>query len=676
MSDNRSIIHARATSRNGDALKHPTARAYSAKDWQQALKEIKDPTDRDIALVSSAIRFGTEIRLLRGGTDHILRQLSQRDAVTLAVAVVNREYAKLQKILTRKRVEDGRQDYVDMQYASQRPIPLGLPGSSLPVDDINDALIDTLPVWLYQAAQVPENSASRNADLANLGSTSLAAFSLERTLTKLWQQSLWLDWRFDDSDDGLHFAPYDKAAEILRHAWLWRQQSLSSQNSFSNIAIEQIAKNAGHKSERSSSITITGQEDRPGQKRRFVTGRTSEKLASHIQRHMWQGGVENSYVAMFLDTPLPKLGFSCSDLQDVWCVIVDACAVLANRCSEKRPVNSSTLREWALVCSRADLARSLSTCCNRSLEDVDRILNFLIYDGTDFRRGVWSMPLIKIPEQDYVMMCRSPLEIGNPIRRVEQWLERGGLSDHLSDSKRGNTYEAYVREQLSGSIDENALLQDVFCIRDPIKPDDKTIGDIDALFRIGNLICVIEVKCLLTPAEPIEQYRYQNKLEDASKQAIRKAKWLSENIHRYMDEFGIKDARELEYAPLVLTNQGFGFSRRFHNCLVCDFHFLNSYLRDNVLRTGGITHPKSGRIEYIEETIYRTEHEAREKLLERIATAPTLRRYVDRAELFETSLPWYAEPANLIKVTGIRLGHDRDKRAAALAEFLASSRVP
>ncbi|WP_439626004.1 hypothetical protein [Shinella sp.] len=667
-------IHARATSQKADKLAHPTARAFNVLDWAQALSEIAEPTERDVSLTFSAIWFGRQISQLRRHTDQILAPLARDEAVMLAIAQTNKDYTLLQRKITRKRREEQKLELVDIQYASQRMVNVGFADNQLPIDDVNDAMVDTIPVWLHQAMQLPSGTNSKDRDLTELSMIAARAFSLELSLSKLWQHSLWLDWRLGTIGNQLHFKPHDKKSETLRHAWLWRQQSIAAQNGFTDAAFEQLEKRAGHKPPRAEELTVTGRENKTGRKPNFIIGRATVRSASNIHRDVWKSAVENSYVGMFVDTKLPKAGFSCVELHRAWCVIADVCHLLAKKSADKVTINTSTIREWALTCDREHLTTAIVQCCRHTRQEAEDILAFLTYDGSDFRRGLWSMPLVILSDQKTILMCRSPIEIGNPIRRVEQWLERGGLSDQLSGAKRGNSYEAWVRDEIAASLEGNKLIKDFACARQPIKPSDRSIGDIDAVFRIKNLIVVAEVKCFLTPAEAIEQYRYRNKIQAAADQAIRKANWLSKNIICFKEELMIDDHRDFSVIPMVLTNQGYGLSLKFNECCICDFHYVTNYLGDSVLVVGSAIDGKTGKFGYIQETLYNSEDEARKKFIEHIENPSTLKRYVDRVEWYDSFIPCHNPPTNRLAVSGARLSSGVDTNAERLSKILLSER--
>ena len=120
------------------------------------------------------------------------------------------------------------------------------------------------------------------------------------------------------------------------------------------------------------------------------------------------------------------------------------------------------------------------------------------------------------------------IAVGSAIRRVESWLSKAGQSDHLSDSRRGLRYEAWVRGELQAEISKNKLLTEARCAKGPIARVGQDGEQIDLIIALGNILIVGEVKCFLYPIEASEHYDYLRKLREAGVQATRKAKWLSE----------------------------------------------------------------------------------------------------------------------------------------------------
>jgi len=676
MTKDDSILHSKATSRRDDALVHPTNILFDPKQWDKALAEIENPTLRDTKLAYSAIWFGIQLTIIRKITNQALRGFTRSNAIILAIAQSNRDYATMQRKADRARRNDRNKELVDIQYAGQRPLSVGFPGNDLPFDDLNDALVDTLPSWLYSANLMPEGRETWPPNLTLVGMKAMSAFSFESTLGKLWQQALWLNWHFTTKDCITHFLPDDMEAETLRHAWLWRLQGIAAQTGFTDLTISKQFQEQGLRAPRIAGSTVIGIDTRHGRKNSFIYGPINENQNSDLQRRMWSSAVETSYLSIFLDSPLPTLGISCNALNRAWCVIADVCGSLRKKQSGRYEVTASTIRDWALVCGHEMLVDAVAHCCDVTREQAKDIVSFLTYDGTDYRRGLWSMPIVKIPGEPNVSLCYSPIEIGNPIRRAEQWLERGGLTDRLAGAKRGTSYEAFVREEICDAIKQNQILSSSIGISNAIKPSDKTVGDIDAAFRVGNTVVVAEVKCLLTPSEPIEQYRYRQKIISASKQSLRKTKWLKENFDKFKSLFGCEYNDELQFQPIVILNQGFGHSLRIQECLVCDIKFLLNYLSSGKIITGAAVHGATGNVAYQEETYYTTEDEAAKNISKLIEEAPTLRRYVERTKWHDSLLPCHEPPYNRFSVAGARLLETVGDAEQRLASFVSEKLAP
>lgn len=77
------------------------------------------------------------------------------------------------------------------------------------------------------------------------------------------------------------------------------------------------------------------------------------------------------------------------------------------------------------------------------------------------------------------------------------------------------------------------------------------------------------------PTEPGERVRYDGKLESAAKQAKRKADALSAKPEVAAAALGIsvQEATALQYLPLVVTAQNYGFSTRVADVLVAEAEF-------------------------------------------------------------------------------------------------------
>jgi hypothetical protein len=106
--------------------------------------------------------------------------------------------------------------------------------------------------------------------------------------------------------------------------------------------------------------------------------------------------------------------------------------------------------------------------------------------------------------------------------------------------------------------------------------------------RLGSLLIVGEVKCWLYPADPIERFNHLKKLRAAAEQASRKAALLRDRPDVAARALGLSEdiCRQLRVVPLVVANQGFGFSLDLGGCIVADAQFLETYLGNGTLTIG------------------------------------------------------------------------------------------
>jgi hypothetical protein len=109
----------------------------------------------------------------------------------------------------------------------------------------------------------------------------------------------------------------------------------------------------------------------------------------------------------------------------------------------------------------------------------------------------------------------------------------------------------------------------------------------------------------------------------------RKAKWLIDNPAEIANIFGISLERvaKLNVLPLIVTNQGAGFSLDANGCRVVDFHFLNLYLSRHEYVAGMAVKRADQSVAQNIQTLYNTEEEAIEKFAStmRSTAAETIR---------------------------------------------------
>ena len=335
---------------------------------------------------------------------------------------------------------------------------------------------------------------------------------------------------------------------------------------------------------------------------------------------------------------------TCRDLQTIWCVARDCANILTDRAKSRRFDEIGDIEAHALLIRREEVERTVAQCTHIEIDRVSRAIEFLIGDqfnlGALFTQGFWSSPFLAIEEGRNLAIVFASLEVGSGIRRVEGWLNRAGLSDHLSNARRGLRYEAEVRNEIRDGLSKNRLLPNARCAPDSIG----RFGygeQVDLLIMLDHLLIVGEIKCFLYPIESTEHFNYLRKLEEAGGQATRKANWLHENPELVANALQISTevAASLRPVPIVVTNQGAGFGLEAGGARTIDFHFLNLYLSDNEYNSGMTFDAEKGIAIRYPEILYRDEKEAGNRFEATMAEPPPLQRLIRSAAWRDNRFP-------------------------------------
>jgi hypothetical protein len=597
--------------------------------------------------MAAALFYGREIGSLRNQFEaQLFDNMTKDTAMYLAVAQANREFSSIKRRAEDQAQKESRAGRTQLDVIAQAPIQGAIEGNQSPPDAAMDTLVDTVPHVLERVNRLPNASATESVLFHERGPLIYSVLSIEHGLRGLWQQTLWEGWILTTEASGLHHRHVDRSLATLWCAWLWRQVSLMSQAPLLDAFDNKARSEAGEIVEPFLRTTVVGIGGRAGKARRFRYGTLSGQAPGQ-RRHLSEATVlEEAYVSPFLDTPLPIFGpsalISCRDLQNLWCVLRDAADILYSRCGKAKWSDILAVQQHALKIEKSELQCALSRCSGLSMPTVEAAIKFFTCDPSEtaamFAKGLWSNPLLLVDEGRYVVVLLAPIVIGSPVRRIELWLERGGLSDQLPVARRGKRYEDWVRTEIRDAISTNALLPNARCAGHALASDQDCGEEIDLLIRLGSTLIVGEIKCLLGPSESIERFNYLRKLDEAGLQAYRKAQWASLNLDRVAKALDIpaEEATNLHPRSLVIVNQGLGHSYIANATPVVDFHSLWLYLGQGTIVTGSAIRPFARDAAFQEEILYRSELEAETRFESWMTNPPTLKRFIGAA-VWETS---------------------------------------
>lgn len=583
-----SSVFRRLTNREAPRLAHPTANAFDAAAWVEILAQV-ELSERDRSLAIAAVLLGTHIKVLRKRyIDRAFVGLSGSEIAAFAVAAANRTWAILRERSRASRALSG----PGINYsAAAGKTPLDVDSISGPAsaDDLNTTCIDSLPHWFARIASAPSDATENGFDYSRAGRLAQTTLTLEHTFKEIWQEILWEAWSIADVNEGWVVTPRNPEDQALWRVWDWREQSLLFQHAMLNRQLELMMPAGRHADVLIR--TAVAVRDGPGG-RTFVLGAPDElRTAAHRSA---METIEGAYVGPFLDQVLPGSDGPVTPrlLELAICALQDAAAVLLpdgsnveyRTAADIERLSCSVARDEvvALVSAALEVDRDLASMC------VDHLTSRPFADvGPLFANGLWHRPLVATLDGAKLLLVNGALVWGSPLRRVERWLQEGSRAD-LSKTPLGLQYEAHLRQVFQNALSHNAILRPVAY---PVAtvPRGRAGEEIDCLIRIGSTVLLLEIKCLLAPADPIERHDYVRKLEDASAQASRKAAWLGGNWAQAAALTGLGNGDESpRIVPLVVVNQSNGTSCRFGDCVVIDAHFLQLFLESDSYNSAGV----------------------------------------------------------------------------------------
>ncbi|MER9573445.1 hypothetical protein NKI77_30360 [Mesorhizobium opportunistum] len=594
-------------------------------------------TTRDITIATTALIVGTNISLLRQKIiDGLFDELSEAQIVSFAVADANRAFSILREknfeMIERTGAVGG---VFHGPGTTLRKLNLGPSTAPTTAEDMNTTVVDTIPHWFAQARKqsgAPDHS-NYNFNLA--GARAQWGMSLEHALTDVWQQVLWEPWVLSSEQADWKVGPPDQRSHSLWRAWALRDQvNLVQRTMLSRHDEEALGKPPAPLVRQ----TATGIETMEERMRPLLGDPTLWQTKGHLSAIEL---LDRSYLGPFLDQALSpnNPGMTPRLLTLVLGVLQDLAEFALPERADVEYRSQADIDRLRCAFAAADLksfiSRALeidealaSACLTQLTSDAFGPLNPL------FRDGLWHRPLISNQDGTELYMLLGSLLWGAPVRRVERWLKGAEQDADLSETPTGKAHEISVRERIQSALRSNPLLSEVSS--DVTLVSVKEGEDIDALVRIGKTILVMEVKCFLAPAEPVERHNYVHKLESACEQARRKAQWLSEDHSRIPAMLRRTALEAPRFVPLVVVNQSSGSSCRFGSTVVIDEHFLVLYLSGgSYVSAAALDFKNPGRTGFATRVLYQTAKEGENAIPDLFESHPGLANFVD-AMIWET----------------------------------------
>lgn len=653
-------------------LRPPTSAGFDASQWVTAYREFGQTAD-DEQLVRTALWIATEARRAHKHFSADEPQVGSK-VVPLAVATLNSAFEKIQKGNASGSDRSIRAGAISLDHAIRSGISGGVPGQSAEIDTLVEAIVEATELWL-KATPTTEGPSYHSQNLAKVASQSLLRYTLQRAHNGLWQQALWEGWRLDQSQ-GLRWKPSDRGFASLMYAWNVRQVSNSTNDVVLDLLNWQLLPIQTRRDLQLPRSVVSVKTLR-GQKRRIIVARPPDRLNPPPQFFIDARLAENCYLREYLDDPFstnPQL--TCRLLLRAWHVLVDL--VQVTNTNNKKPlklVNIDNVRKTALAFRKHEIETTLSDALAVCPSVAVAIIEFLTWSPTGYK-GLWGAPLLTSSISDEICIARPILETSSLVRRIEIWLTKGGLDLGSGVTPRGIKFEANLRRDINETLQGNNVITAARCSKNAVKRSREFPEQIDLLIKIGDTLIVGEVKCFLTPADAHECFNALKKLRLAAEQAERKARLISQNlgVAARALELTENEVRKVKCIPLVVTNQGFGVSVKFGDCIVTDTRLLLLYLSGGQILLQSAISIASGQAVFAETNIYETAVEAEERILEFFEGPPALIKLLGQVKWSISEFPTSLDTKLLIDTPQLADVSDEDAKEARLLQSILDVR--
>lgn len=618
-------------------LPHPTSANFDDSKWREAIEEIGEPTQRDRDLAAAAIRYGHEVSSLRQYCIPAMTEgYSRQQLTTLLVAVMNQQFLNLRQILLQKHKEKGRRGgMLDFERMQQTPVS-NFGGQDMTADDHAAYLVDSIPHWLFHILQAPEDGVRDGIeDAGRFASSACSIASVEHGLRQLWHNVLWCGSGLRKENGEVIDFPRDKYITERWFVWDLRQSMLQMFEHGVDAAAQMVSNGKLPPVEPVNAKTVIRMERTPRGNRKFFIGQAIGRKPQQRAHVSEQELLERLYTGLFLDEELPKAGLAsltCRELCRAWWALVDLARVASDDLGDVGLLRDAAVESFSMSLRVQDLVDVISAALAIDAARARAIIDWLTCDPSNttrlFAKSFWSEPLLADHTGDYRHLFLAPLLVGSSVKRMEAWMEKGGISDSRGIKGRGKPFEQHVRSAIRKAMRENDLLLDAAVSEHGLKRKGDS-EEIDFLARIGNAIIVGEVKCFVAPSEPIERHNHLDNLAKATEQADKKLAWALKNCAAVALALGIDDEERLAaltFHPVVILNNGMGIGLERCGVPVVDLHYLELLLGSGSYNKGARFERGVG-VDFVSGFLYGDQAELERELPELLRNPPPMKRF-------------------------------------------------
>ncbi|MCK4579362.1 MAG: hypothetical protein KAU50_11270 [Candidatus Marinimicrobia bacterium] len=606
-------------------MKHPTQQGFSIAAWGKAFANCGDKSKPGINLYEAGIWAYSKFESIRSSLRSLdLSHTKESIFRKMVIGHLNRTV----KVLFNY-IDDISNDR--KLLLSQELIQLKIDASKLSAPLDPDSIMEfttdgaRYPLSINATTKVNNYKAVKLDDIEILRRLKgiVLLGQLYDAVENLWNEILWNSWHFlkMEKNDLIH--PSEDAISVNRTVSEYRRQSLLLQDvqnavyAWRSKFTEYDKKTLAH----APIIRIEGS----GKNKRYFLEETLYSADNPPMSLIGRLLAVESYYEGLMDEELPSLpGITLFDLLNAWEIL----EAIANAHIDRFPKSSEVfkinkLMQYAPKIKKSDIVHLIARGHDISHRKATTIFSFLTFVPNP-RSELWSSPIVNL-ENDWHTIAIGPVLHGNRLRILESLMRRGGVDL----SKRGTLFEKDCRDRLSRALSANPILDSA-----EIHPNSftlKTSGEkeeIDLIIRIEKTILIVEAKCLLFPAEPLEYFNYFDTLNQACTQIKRKAGFVEKHIELFLESLKWTNdiqVQDIKLVPIVLVNQPIGAGLVINAIPIIDIRVISLYLRQSKLEHF-VLFDEKGKKQFIgkETNLYESKEQASENILSYLCNPPQI----------------------------------------------------
>lgn len=303
----------------------------------------------------------------------------------------------------------------------------------------------------------------------------------------------------------------------------------------------------------------------------LVDENLKHKVASQLAQRWTTTALETEPFAAAIH---PSLDLPIGKILDVWMCLALIASQYVDEATvplDGQPLDGANVDygEYAYPVSKSTLERVIAECTDLASEQVARVLDrFTFSRGPEKGRWdeLWDRPLV--PVGDRLSLTWQPL-VGCVYTRLIAKLAGEAAELKNAHSTKGHRFEEHVVNaiELATRHSPAYMREKIQVLRARLDPDDKSVGDLDAVLVAGDTAFVLECRTLGSAATAYEYWDVaRDLLADKGPQAVRKRDYLNRNpgwIEATALRLGVKLGRPIKRNVAVVVTNSFMFEGTF-----------------------------------------------------------------------------------------------------------------